>query len=186
MPIFKTGLKTGTWPSRVEGEVSRAYLDTPWGPWVLWAQGGALVGSWPRAYEPAGGVDPVHHPEEGSALAKGLAWVEDYLQGGNPDPRSLPLAPRFQTPFRRLIWDLVLDIPLSKSQTYGDLAKKAGQVLGRPMSPRAVGGAVGANSLSLLIPCHRVLPAAGGLGGYAWGQDLKAALLAHEGLILRG
>lgn len=80
------------------------------------------------------------------------------------------------TPFQIKVWEALLRIPEGRTTTYGALAA----ALGRPRASRAVGSAVGANALALLIPCHRVLRESGALGGYAWGTDRKRSLLAWE------
>lgn len=80
------------------------------------------------------------------------------------------------------MWSLLLEIPYGETLTYGALAARAAQALGRPrMSAQAVGGAVGRNPISIVIPCHRLVGADGGLTGYAAGVAVKARLLALEG-----
>ena len=88
---------------------------------------------------------------------------------------SIPIAPE-GTVFQRQVWDILLTIPYGRTVTYGELAALAG----RPRAARAVGGAVGANPIAVLIPCHRVLPASGFPGGYAYGPERKAFLLSLE------
>lgn len=108
------------------------------------------------------------------------AWLERYFAGEAPDLRDLPLRPA-GTPFRQRIWKLLLEIPYGQTTTYGALAKQAAQLLGKPrMSPQAVGGAVGANPIAVIIPCHRCVGADGSLTGYAGGVHDKAALLELE------
>jgi methylated-DNA-[protein]-cysteine S-methyltransferase len=108
-------------------------------------------------------------------------WLDRYFSGGKPDPRELPLLPE-GSPFRKVIWQLLLTIPYGETRTYGDLAREAAAVLGKEnMSAQAVGGAVGANPISVIIPCHRVIAAGGKLGGFGWGPDAKKWLLRHEG-----
>jgi O-6-methylguanine DNA methyltransferase len=80
------------------------------------------------------------------------------------------------TPFQRTVWERLLCIPFSTTKTYGDIAGE----LGSPDSARAVGAAVGANPIAWLIPCHRVVPASGGIGSYRWGSDLKKQLIEWE------
>lgn len=157
-------------------------LDTPWGPWILEANATGLTGFRPfDSTQEAEEVRMISRPEPGSPLALGQAWVEAYLTGKPSDPRCLPLAPQARTPFRDLVWDILLDIPYGATVTYGAIARTVARRQGRAsMAPRAVGGAVGANPLAIFIPCHRVLAASGKLGGYAYGSDLKKALLAHE------
>ena len=95
---------------------------------------------------------------------------------GPPGPPP-PLAPLGATPFRSAVWALLRELPYGSTTTYGRIAARLGG-----MSARAVGGAVGRNPISLMIPCHRVLGADGSLTGYAGGTDRKAALLALEGV----
>jgi O-6-methylguanine DNA methyltransferase len=81
------------------------------------------------------------------------------------------------TPFQRAVWDVLLKIPYGERCSYAEVAC----AIGRPTAQRAVGSANGANPISLVVPCHRVIAADGSLGGYGGGQDLKARLLAMEG-----
>jgi len=78
------------------------------------------------------------------------------------------------TPFQQRVWRALTEIPSGETTSYGALAEKL------TSGPRAVGRAVGANPIAYYIPCHRVLPRAGGLGGFRWGTELKADLLARE------
>lgn len=95
---------------------------------------------------------------------------------------SLKLAPQ-GTAFRKLIWDLLLEVPFGETLTYGELGRLAAIRLDREsMSAQAVGGAVGHNPISIVIPCHRIIGASGSLTGYAGGLDKKSALLSHEDL----
>ncbi|QJX01703.1 MGMT family protein [Alcanivorax sp. IO_7] len=79
-------------------------------------------------------------------------------------------------PFQRAVWRALLDIPAGQTRHYGELARALNS------QARAVGSAVGSNRIALLVPCHRVVPRAGGLGGYHWGVARKKALLAAEGV----
>src|SRR5205807_8092287 len=87
---------------------------------------------------------------------------------------DLPLAPS-GTPFQRRVWDELLTIPFGETLSYGALAERLGS------SARAVGGAVGSNPICVIIPCHRVIGADGSLTGFAFGTDMKRALLELEG-----
>ncbi|GAA4041688.1 bifunctional transcriptional activator/DNA repair enzyme AdaA [Parerythrobacter jejuensis] len=81
------------------------------------------------------------------------------------------------TAFQQRVWQALREIPAGQTRSYGELAA----TLGNPKASRAVGGANGANNIAVLIPCHRVIAADGGLGGYAYGTDIKAELLKREG-----
>lgn len=80
------------------------------------------------------------------------------------------------TPFQAAVWQALLEIPLNTCQTYSDIAWR----INRSTALRAVGTAIGANPISILIPCHRVVPKSGGMGNYYWGPEIKAALLDLE------
>lgn len=88
---------------------------------------------------------------------------------------DLKLAPTGTT-FQQQVWSALASIPWGHTRTYGQLAAQ----LGRPAAARAVGGALGANPICLLLPCHRVIGANGSLTGFAFGESLKRRLLAHE------
>ena len=105
-------------------------------------------------------------------------WLDRYFAG--LDPGKIP-AFRFPevSAFRRNVWELLLEIPYGQTVTYGELAEKmAARGFGK--CPQAVGGAVGSNPISLMVPCHRVIGAGGRLTGYAWGLERKKALLDLE------
>ena len=86
------------------------------------------------------------------------------------------------TAFRKRVWEIMLEIPFGQTTTYGQIADRIAKEKGLPhMSAQAVGGAVGHNSISLIIPCHRVVGSDGSLTGYAGGIDKKIALLNLEG-----
>lgn len=122
---------------------------------------------------------------ENAVLRRAAAWLDCYFAGEPVAPDALPLRPA-GTPFRQLVWRLLTDIPYGKTVTYGELAAKCATEMGVPrMSAQAVGGAVGANPLPIIIPCHRVLAAGGKLGGFSSGLEIKRRLLALEGIRYR-
>lgn len=85
--------------------------------------------------------------------------------------------------FRQTVWQALCEIPYGELTTYGELSQKIAARLGKQqMSAQAVGGAVGHNAISIIIPCHRVVGATGSLTGYAGGIDKKLQLLKHEGV----
>lgn len=105
-------------------------------------------------------------------------WLDCYFAGQNPGPIPPVRLPQ-PSPFRTQVWELLLDIPYGEVVTYGALAQRMAE-LGFGKCAQAVGGAVGSNPISLMVPCHRVVGAGGKLTGYAWGLDRKKALLALE------
>ena len=111
-------------------------------------------------------------------------WLDRYFSGKKPLPSELPLAPAGGE-FRKLVWEFLCEIPYGEVTTYGTLAKKAAAKLGRSsMSSQAIGGAVGHNPISIIIPCHRVVCLNGNLTWYAGRLYVKRALLELEGLDL--
>lgn len=109
-------------------------------------------------------------------------WLDEYFAGEKPDVSKLPLAP-IGSEFRQMVWQLLLEIPYGEVVTYGDIAAKTAEKMNRAsMSSQAVGGAVGHNPISIIIPCHRVVGSNGSLTGYAGGIDMKISLLELEGV----
>ena len=157
---------------------SERRFPSPLGEITAAAAGGALVGLW-FADQAHFGETPGLKPGSGPAdpgdeavLEAARVWLERCFRGEDPgEPPPLRLA---GTPFQRAVWALLREIPRGETRSYAQLAKRLGS------SPRAVGGAVARNPISLMVPCHRVLGADGSLTGYAGGQDRKAALLALE------
>lgn len=149
--------------------------ESPVGKLLLESDGTALTGLWiGRAPSPDGirEVCPV--------LAQAAAWLDDYFRG-QPREVDFPMAPK-GTPFRQMVWEILLAIPFGETRTYGDIAREMAGRLGKEkMSAQAVGGAVGSNPISIIVPCHRVVGANGSLTGYAWGLDKKEWLLRREG-----
>ena len=124
--------------------------------------------------------------EQIPVLAKAKEWLDRYFAGDKPTPRELPLAP-VGGDFRQGVWKILCSIPYGELITYGEIAKRIAAHKGiERMAAQAVGGAVGHNPISIVIPCHRVVGAGGNLTGYGGGIALKQALLAHEGVDLSG
>ena len=111
-------------------------------------------------------------------------WLDTYFSGKDPG-FTPPIAMR-TTPFRKQVWEIMLQIPYGCTLTYGKIADKIASKRGiKKMSAQAVGGAVGHNSISLIIPCHRVIGSDGNLTGYAGGIKTKIKLLNLEGIQLK-
>ena len=110
-----------------------------------------------------------------------MDWLDAYFEK-RPLPALPPLAPK-GSDFRQAVWKLLLQIPYGEVTTYGELAH-ALQAQGVSAAAQAVGGAVGHNPISIIIPCHRVVGSGGSLTGYAGGIAAKLRLLEHEGVEL--
>ena len=113
-------------------------------------------------------------------LIKTKKWLDEYFNGKKPEISELDLAP-IGSEFAKNVWEILCEIPYGKVTTYGEIAKKMAKIMHKEkMSAQAVGGAVGHNPISIIIPCHRVVGANGSLTGYAGGIDKKIYLLKHE------
>ncbi len=123
--------------------------------------------------------------KETPILTETKRWLDIYFTGTEPD--FLPPLHPIGSTFRQEVWKLLLQIPYGKTVTYGELARQLAEKRGLPrMSAQAVGGAVGHNQISVLIPCHRVVGANGSLTGYAGGIQKKVKLLELEGTDVSG
>lgn len=115
---------------------------------------------------------------------KTIQWLERYFHGERPRITELQLAPQGSM-FRKEVWKILCEIPYGEVLTYGEIAKMIAKKRGMErMSAQAIGGAVGHNPISIIIPCHRVIGSDGSLTGYAGGIELKKKLLEHEGIFL--
>ena len=124
-------------------------------------------------------LDKEHEERELPLFEAAKRWLDVYFSGREPD-FSVPLHFRGTT-FQNEVWEILRAIPYGRTVTYGGIAGRLAAKRGVPhISPRAVGGAVGHNPISILVPCHRVLGADGSLTGYAGGMDRKVSLLALE------
>jgi AraC family transcriptional regulator of adaptative response/methylated-DNA-[protein]-cysteine methyltransferase len=118
-----------------------------------------------------------HRAELVETSERVAGWMQDlvtYLEGSRPWP-ELPLDVR-ATAFQAMVWETLRKIPEGTTASYGQIAVQ----IGRPTAARAVAQACATNPVALVIPCHRVVPAAGGAGGYRWGVEVKKTLLELE------
>lgn len=137
----------------------------------LWFEGGKYY---------ALGLDSDHQEKDHPVFTDVKHWLDIYFSGKKPD--FTPPLHMAGSPFRMEVWDILLGIPYGKTTTYGDIARTIAEKRGLArMSAQAVGGAVGHNTISIIVPCHRVIGTDGSLTGYAGGMKLKEALLRLEG-----
>jgi AraC family transcriptional regulator of adaptative response/methylated-DNA-[protein]-cysteine methyltransferase len=133
------------------------------------------------------GADAISRRFPDAQLAHDPAFLADWVDAVRAtlaDPAAGDAVPLdlHGTPFQLAVWDAVRHVPPGETRTYAQIATQTG----RPSANRAVGTANGANPVSILIPCHRLLRSDGGLGGYAWGLEMKRTLLQRErGQIVR-
>ena len=157
------------------------YYDSPLGPMLMEAEDDALCGLWfvgqkhfPKEYtdsQPSSSIPQI--------LEQATLWLDRYFAGDRPDASSLRLKPQGSS-FSLRVWAILRSIDYGETITYGEIAKRIESESGHKVSAQAVGGAVGRNPISLIIPCHRVIGSKGKLTGYAGGIERKAALLKFE------
>ncbi len=156
------------------------HYNSPVGGLLLAADDSGLIGLWLDGEKYFADSLPESHDEmETTILYDAKRWLDVYFSGREPDFMP-PLHPS-GSDFRKAVWKLLLEIPYGKTVTYGELAKKLAVQRGiARMSAQAVGGAVGHNEISIIIPCHRVVGTNGSLTGYAGGIEKKIRLLELE------
>ena len=154
----------------------QARYDSPLGRIILAATGEQLVGVWfdGQRHQPDTSTWPEATDHPVLQLAK--TQLSEYF-AGQRTTFELPLALDRGTDFQQAVWRALLSVPSGATVTYSELSQR----VGKPAAVRAVGGAVGRNPLSIVVPCHRVLGANGALTGYAGGLERKTALLHLEG-----
>ena len=157
--------------------------SSPIGIITLACDGDNLVGLWTEGQKYHGDTIPeVMIPKDDCPVFHtAKKWLDRYFAGEKPSITELPLAP-IGNEFRQGVWRILREIPYGKVITYGDIARKMAARMGKPtMSAQAVGGAVGHNPISIIIPCHRVVGTSGSLTGFAGGISMKTKLLELEG-----
>ena len=121
--------------------------------------------------------DPSHIQKQYPVLTRVQALLDRYFAGKPLDVSAIPIRVNCGTEFQKRVWDTIHRIPYGEVRSYKWIAER----IGRPKAVRAVGNAVGANPVSILNPCHRVIRSNGALGGYGGGLERKRLLLALEG-----
>lgn len=157
-----------------------AHYDSPLGGMTLVSDGTALVGLYFDGQKYAAeGLDATRTQKNLPVFEEARRWLDVYFSARKPD-FTPPTAPA-GTAFQQSVWEILRTIPYGETTTYGAIARRIEQNTGCRMSAQAVGGAVGRNPISILIPCHRVVGTNGSLTGYAGGIDKKERLLRWEG-----
>lgn len=161
------------------------HYQSPIGGILLAADEIGLTGLWfdgEKYY--ADHLDSEHEEKETPILERTKEWLTVYFSGN--EPSFLPPIHMIGTPFQLSVWKILQKIPYGKTVTYGEIAKEIAEQKGLSrMSAQAVGGAVGHNEISIIVPCHRVVGTNGSLTGYAGGIDKKVKLLTLENVDLQ-
>ena len=160
--------------------------SSPLGKLTICAKNNHLVGLWIEGQKYFANTVNVEMISEDSLeiFKKTKKWLDEYFKGNRPNTKYLNLSP-IGNEFRQSVWKILCKIPYGEVTTYGDIAKEIAKQKGiERMSAQAVGGAVGHNPISIIIPCHRVIGKNGKLTGYAGGLDKKIKLLKIEGINL--
>ncbi len=164
--------------SRLAKPTLHAHYASPLGPMVLATAGNELIGVWfdDQADRPSLSCSTLA-PQD-ALLQQTQAQLNDYF-AGRRQTFKLPLNLRTGTVFQNTVWQALLTLAPGHTCSYSTLASQ----IGRPTAQRALGGAVGRNPISIIVPCHRVMGAGGQLTGYSGGLWRKTALLQLEGVL---
>lgn len=156
------------------------HYHSPIGDILLAADDTGLIGLWFEEQKYfALHLDKEHQEKDLPVFSETKRWLDIYFSGKEPD-FTVPLH-LSGTDFQREVWEILCSIPYGKTTTYGEIARKIAAKRGlKRMSAQAVGGAVGHNPVSIIVPCHRVIGADGSLTGYAGGLEKKIYLLSLE------
>ena len=156
--------------------------DSPVGKILLASKDNQLIGLWieGQKYYLGNVKEDIQEKDDEIIFTKTKKWLDKYFRGEKPQIIELDLAPS-GSEFAKNVWKILCEIPYGEVTTYGKIAKKIANKMHKDkMSAQAVGGAVGHNPISIIIPCHRVVGTKGNLTGYAGGIDKKIKLLEHE------
>lgn len=154
-------------------------ISSPAGMLTACSDGKNIVGLWIEGQKYfASTIEKIKEAKELEVFEQLTCWLNRYFEGGQKEVFPF-LAPR-GSEFRQMVWKILCEIPYGEVITYGEIAKRIEKITGKKQSAQAVGGAVGHNPISILIPCHRVVGSDGSLTGYAGGIDIKIKLLQIE------
>lgn len=160
-------------------ELVQSRYESPLGPITLAASEAGLAGLWfeGQKHFPST-AQPWPEQSAHAVLQEAATQLAAYFSGQRSH-FDLPLDLRAGSEFQQAVWQALMQIPRGQTCSYAALSA----AIGRPAAVRAVGGAIGRNPLSVVVPCHRVIGSAGSLTGYAGGLDRKTALLRLEGAL---
>lgn len=163
-----------------------SHYESPLGGILLAADEAGLTGLWFEGQKYfARSLQKEQEEKETPIFVQAKRWLDLYFSGKEPDI-SVPLH-LLGTDFQKKVWEILRTIPYGHTMTYGEIARQLAAEKGSSrMSAQAVGGAVGRNPISILVPCHRVVGASGSLTGYAGGLDRKVKLLTLERTDMQG
>lgn len=162
--------------------ISTAHYNSPLGDILLASKDNKLIGLWieGQKYFLSSIKEEIQENSNDGVLLATKSWLDRYFNGQKPNIDELNLSP-IGSDFRQAVWKILCKIPYGETITYNDIAKEiARQRKIKKMSAQAIGGAVGHNPISIIIPCHRVVGTNGNLTGYAGGIEKKIWLLRHE------
>lgn len=162
--------------------------ESPIGNLTIASDGKNLSGLWieGQKYFAATVTDEMQLCDDLEIFEETKKWLDRYFSNKKPKITELSLSPG-GNPFRQEVWKILCEIPYGEVTTYGAIAQKIAKKRGLAhMSAQAIGGAVGHNPISIIIPCHRVVGSNGNLTGYAGGINIKISLLKHENVDMKG
>lgn len=165
----------------------QTYYQSPLGKLLLVSNEDTLIGLWieGQKYFLGNIKENILKKDDLPILIQTKKWLDDYFHQKQPSINNLKLAPK-GTHFQQVVWKILCEIPYGQTMTYGEIARIVAKTLNKKtMSAQAVGGAVGHNPISIIIPCHRVVGKDGSLTGYAGGIDNKIKLLKLENVDMR-
>lgn len=162
--------------------IYKSSYNSPIGTLILTAKNDSLTGLYFANQKkiPVDLNDEIVENANYGILNRTKNWLDRYFSGAKPEITELKLAPE-GSDFAKSVWKLLCEIPYGKTTTYGALAERISAMRGcGKMSAQAIGGAVGRNPVSIIIPCHRVIGSDGTMTGYAAGIEKKIKLLEIE------
>lgn len=162
--------------------IYKSYYQSPIGKLLLASKNNKLIGLWieGQKYYLGDLKEELQENNEEEIFVKTKEWLDRYFKGEKPQISELEIEP-IGSEFRKNVWKLLCQIPYGQVTTYKNIAENVAKIMNKKqMSAQAVGGAVGHNPISIIIPCHRVVGTDGNLTGYAGGIEKKIKLLELE------